>query len=55
LPLAKSKQKLPIVLNRNLKWQNIDFEREVIHLKQAKGEKERIVFLHKCSDLLIKR
>jgi len=82
IPLAKSKQKLPIVLSRseiqkifevtsnikhkvvlallyyaglrlsevrNLRWQDqdIDFEREVIHLKQAKGEKERIVFLHK--------
>ncbi|MGF3584604.1 MAG: tyrosine-type recombinase/integrase, partial [Thermoplasmatota archaeon] len=32
---------------RNLKWQDIDFEREVIHVKQAKGEKERIIFLHK--------
>ena len=32
---------------RNLKWQDIDFDREVIHLKIAKGDKERVVFLHK--------
>jgi len=31
----------------NLDWQDIDFEREVIHIKKAKGEKERVVFLHK--------
>jgi integrase/recombinase XerD len=31
---------------RNLKWDSIDFERKLIHLKKAKGEKERIVFLH---------
>ena len=31
---------------RNLKWQNIDFDRDVIHVKTAKGEKERFVFLH---------
>jgi len=30
----------------NLRWQDIDFERELIHIKQAKGEKERIIFLH---------
>ena len=32
---------------RNLKWQDIDFNREIIHIKTAKGDKERIVFLHK--------
>ncbi len=31
---------------RNLKWQDIDLDREIIHLKTAKGEKERVVFLH---------
>mgnify|MGYP001603825377 CR=1 FL=1 len=31
---------------RNLTWQDIDFDREVIHLKTAKGDKERVVFLH---------
>ena len=38
---------------RNVKWVDVDFEREVIHLRIAKGEKERIVFLHsKLSDML---
>ncbi|MEM2909331.1 MAG: tyrosine-type recombinase/integrase [Candidatus Bilamarchaeaceae archaeon] len=32
---------------RNLKWEDIDFDREIIHLKTTKGDKERIVFLHK--------
>lgn len=32
---------------RNLGWGDIDFDREIIHLKTAKGNKERIVFLHK--------
>ncbi|MEM7816062.1 MAG: tyrosine-type recombinase/integrase [Candidatus Aenigmatarchaeota archaeon] len=32
---------------RNLKWDDIDFDREIIHLKTAKGDKERVVFLHK--------
>ena len=27
-----------------LKWQDLDFERDLIHIKQAKGEKERVVF-----------
>lgn len=31
---------------RNLRWQNVDFERKLIHLTVAKGAKERIVFLH---------
>jgi len=30
----------------HLRWEDIDFERGVIHLKIAKGEKERIIFLH---------
>lgn len=38
---------------RNLKWQHLDFDREIIHLKIAKGDKERVVFLHeKLADLL---
>ncbi|MEM2963651.1 MAG: tyrosine-type recombinase/integrase [Candidatus Anstonellales archaeon] len=32
---------------RNLKWEDIDFDREIIHLKTTKSDKERIVFLHK--------
>ncbi|MEM7819762.1 MAG: tyrosine-type recombinase/integrase [Candidatus Aenigmatarchaeota archaeon] len=32
---------------RNLIWEDIDFDREIIHLKTAKGDKERIVFLYK--------
>lgn len=30
----------------NLKWEDIDFNRETIHLKVAKGEKERVIFFH---------
>lgn len=30
----------------NLRWEDIDFQREVIHLKITKGEKERVIFLH---------
>jgi site-specific recombinase XerD len=30
----------------NIRWQDIDFEREIIHLKSAKGKKDRIIFLH---------
>jgi integrase/recombinase XerD len=29
----------------NLKWQDIDFDRNIIHLKSAKGKKDRIVML----------
>ena len=29
---------------RNLKWQDMDFDRDLIHIKIAKGEKERVVF-----------
>ncbi len=32
---------------QNIKWQDIDFDREIIHLKTTKGDKERVVFLHK--------
>jgi site-specific recombinase XerD len=32
---------------RNLNWKDIDFDRETIHLRTAKGDKERVVFLHK--------
>jgi site-specific recombinase XerD len=30
----------------NLKWQDLDFDRETIHVKITKGGKERVVFLH---------
>ncbi|RLF27872.1 MAG: integrase [Thermoplasmata archaeon] len=37
----------------NLRWQDIDFDRELIHIKTSKGEKERIIFLHyKLKELL---
>ena len=29
----------------NLKWQDIDFDRNLIHIKKAKGKKDRIVML----------
>jgi len=29
-----------------LRWQDIDFKRKIIHIKKAKGDKDRIVFLH---------
>ncbi len=32
---------------RNLTWNDVDFDRKSIHLKTAKGDKERRVFLHK--------
>lgn len=30
----------------NIKWEDFDFQRNLIHLKVTKGEKERVVFLH---------
>ncbi len=31
---------------RNIRWEDVDFEREIIHIKVAKGDKDRVVFLH---------
>jgi len=31
---------------RNLRWEDLDFERELIHVKNGKGAKDRVVFLH---------
>jgi len=31
---------------RNIYWQDVDFERSLLHIKTAKGDKDRIVFLH---------
>ena len=31
---------------RNIKWSDVDLERDLIHLKHAKGGRERVVFLH---------
>ena len=30
----------------NIKWDDLDFNRNIIHLKKTKGEKERVIFLH---------
>ncbi len=30
----------------NLKWDDLDFERDLIHIKSSKGHKDRVVFLH---------
>ena len=30
----------------NLKWEDLDFERKIIHIKSAKGKRDRIVFFH---------
>ena len=38
---------------RNIGWNNLDFERKLIHLKIAKGGKERVIFLHpKLAEML---
>jgi integrase/recombinase XerD len=31
----------------NLKWEDIDFDRDIIHIKRAKGKKDRVVMLSK--------
>ncbi len=31
---------------RNIRWEDLDFERGLIHLKIAKGGRERVIFLH---------
>jgi len=31
----------------NLRWEDIDFKREIIHLRQTKGKKDRIIMLSK--------
>ncbi|HEC89741.1 MAG TPA: integrase [Thermoplasmatales archaeon] len=37
----------------NLRWQDVDFDREIIHMKTSKGDKERVIFLHpKLKDML---
>ena len=37
----------------NIKWEDFDFERNTIHLKVTKGEKERVIFLHEKLKALI--
>ncbi|HLC60891.1 MAG TPA: tyrosine-type recombinase/integrase [Candidatus Nanoarchaeia archaeon] len=38
---------------RNIRWEDLDFDRSLIHLKITKGGKERVVFLHeKLKELL---
>lgn len=39
---------------RNLSFSDIDFERELIHIKHSKGDKERVVFLHEKLKEIIK-
>lgn len=31
---------------RNISWEDIDFDRGVVHVKKAKGRRDRILFLH---------
>lgn len=40
----------------NLNWNDLDFQREIIHLKKAKGDRDRVIFLHKniSKSILIK-
>ncbi|MEK6969503.1 MAG: tyrosine-type recombinase/integrase [Nanoarchaeota archaeon] len=39
----------------NLRWEDFDFERKTIHLKVAKGTKDRVLFLHPQIEDLIRR
>ncbi|MBU0628797.1 MAG: site-specific integrase [Nanoarchaeota archaeon] len=32
----------------NLRWGDIDFDRDTIHIKLGKGSKDRIIFFHDC-------
>ncbi|MFH1788821.1 MAG: tyrosine-type recombinase/integrase [Candidatus Altiarchaeota archaeon] len=39
---------------RNLRWEDLDFERRIIHVKNGKGAKDRVVFLHeKLEEILL--
>ena len=39
---------------RKISWEDIDFDRECIHVKSGKGDKDRVVFLHeKLKDSLM--
>ncbi len=38
---------------RNIRWEDIDFNRDTIHLKVAKGNKERVTFLHAQLKLML--
>ncbi|MDG6224108.1 MAG: tyrosine-type recombinase/integrase [Candidatus Thermoplasmatota archaeon] len=31
---------------RSLRWEGLDFERGIIHIKHGKGDRDRVVFLH---------
>ena len=39
---------------RNLKWSDLDFDRKLIHLKVAKGGKERVIFFHEKLQEILK-
>lgn len=37
----------------SIKWKDIDFDRKIIHIKRAKEDKDRIVFLHEKIKFLL--